>query len=344
MNILSFKPKQTTKKIISHLPERARSVIISRYGLGADNKKMTLEAIGQTYGITRERVRQIENYALDKIKRSDAINREQPVFNELASTIDSLGIVLDEKTLLNYLFPKQQDEQNHLYFLLVIGDPFFREKEDDNLKHRWHIDSAFADKIYNALGKLKERISESDIIPEKDIFNIFIEYAGDVPRKYLNDRDVLTRWLSISKQIDKNQLGDWGLASSPNINAKGMIDYAYLVIRQHGSPMHFAEVTKKISECFNRKAHVATCHNALIKDPRFVLVGRGLYALTEWGYMTGVVKDVIKQILEQGGSLSRDEIIEKVLKERYVKANTILVNLQDPKLFKKTKDGKYIVV
>ncbi len=103
-------------------------------------------------------------------------------------------------------------------------------------------------------------------------------------------------------------------------------------------------MAKAISQYFDKKAHVATTHNELIKDPRFVLVGRGLYALSEWGYMSGVVKDVITKIIEKEGPLPKDKVIDKVLKERYVKENTILVNLQNPKYFKKDKDNKYHIV
>ena len=107
--------------------------------------------------------------------------------------------------------------------------------------------------------------------------------------------------------------------------------------------MHFTEVAKKISETFGKKAHVATCHNELIKDDRFVLVGRGLYVLSEWGYTGGVVKDVIHHVLEKSGPLTKQDIVDKVMKERYVKENTILVNLQNAKYFKKDKDGKYSI-
>ena len=55
-------------------------------------------------------------------------------------------------------------------------------------------------------------------------------------------------------------------------------------MRKHGSPMHFREATEAIAKTFGKKVNDATCHNELIKDSRFVLVGRGLYALTEWGY------------------------------------------------------------
>jgi hypothetical protein len=95
---------------------------------------------------------------------------------------------------------------------------------------------------------------------------------------------------------------------------------------------------------FNKKAHVATTHNELIKDPRFVLVGRGLYALSEWGYMPGIVREVVRDIIVKNGPLTKDEVIDKVMKERYVKENTIMVNLQNPKFFKRDKDGKYHVI
>ena len=52
--------------------------------------------------------------------------------------------------------------------------------------------------------------------------------------------------------------------------------------------MHFKEVAEAISKTFGKKTHYATCHNELIKDSRFVLVGRGMYALAEWGYQAGI--------------------------------------------------------
>ena len=105
--------------------------------------------------------------------------------------------------------------------------------------------------------------------------------------------------------------------------------------------MHFVEVAKTIEKRFNKKAHQATVHNELIKDKRFVLVGRGLYALTEWGYKPGVVRDVIRSILIKSGPLTKRDVVDSVLKERHVKENTILVNLQNSKYFKKDKSGKY---
>jgi len=79
----------------------------------------------------------------------------------------------------------------------------------------------------------------------------------------------------------------------------------------------------------------------LIKDPRFVLVGRGLYALKEWGYEPGTVREVIRNILSSSGPLPKAALLEKVMKERHVKTATVLINLQNKKYFKTLADGRY---
>lgn len=338
---LTFKPKVVVKHLLSVLTKRGADVIENRYGLGSKATRMTLDAIGKKYDITRERVRQIENHSLAIIRKSKEYKSEQAAFDELKALVLELGGIVAEKDLLKHI-TKDTSTQNHLHFLLTIGESFTREKEDEEFKHRWHVDPELAKKIHGALRKLYSKLSDDELVLESDLISDFLEEVKEMNEKYKNE-EVIKRWLSISNKIGKNPLGEWGRSTSPNVNAKGMRDYAFLVIRKHGSPIHFKEVAKAISQYFDKKAHVATTHNELIKDPRFVLVGRGLYALAEWGYMSGVVKDVIKKILEKNGPLTKDEIVKKVLKERYVKENTIMVNLQNPKYFKKDKEGRYSI-
>lgn len=339
MAAITFKPKQVVKRLLSSLSPRALDVMTKRYGLGESVDRMTLEGIGKTYGITRERVRQIENFALGAIKKSDAFKKEDAVFAELNKLVISLGGVVCEEDFLMHI-SKDESTQNYIYFLLVLGDQFNREKEDDNFRHRWIVDAKVSMKVHDAIRELYKTLSHEDLVPESEIIASFLNHLKDVSEEYKNE-EITKRWLSLSKTIAKNPLGEWGVAQSHNVNARGMRDYAYLIIRKHGSPMHFTEVAKSITSVFGKKAHVATCHNELIKDNRFVLVGRGLYALSSWGYEKGVVKDVIAKVLKKEGAMTKKDIIDRVLKERYVKENTVFVNLQDPKMFKRTKDGKY---
>lgn len=339
MNAPNFKPKNVTKKLLAELPDRAREVLIQRYGLGNDSEHATLEAIGKEYGITRERVRQIENYGLAAIRKSGAYASEKGAFEELFKAIDDMGGIVAEEEFLR-ASAKDASTQNHIHFLLVVGEQFAKEKETDEFKHRWHIDKELAETVHESLRKMYEQLSDEDLIPESEMVSSFLREIQHLNERY-KDEEVIRRWLSLSKKIGKNPLGEWGKSESPNVRAKGMRDFAYLVIKRHGSPMHFREVAETITKLFNRKAHEATCHNELIKDSRFVLVGRGIYALQEWGYASGVVKDVIVDILKHSGPLTRDEIIDKVRKERYVKDNTIIVNLQDTKSFSKDSAGRY---
>lgn len=338
---LAFKPKQIAKSLISVLPKRAQDVVKKRFGLEDDERK-TLESIGQIYGITRERVRQIENFTLNAIKRSSAYKGALPALAELKEHLDKYGTVAHEKHFLGHL-AKESDLQNHIYFFLVLGDDFKRAKENDEFHHRWTLDEKFSQKVEEALNSLYAGLTSEDVLSESEIVARLKECFKKVTRQEAEE-EVVKRWLALSRLISKNPIGDWGVVDSPNIRIRGMRDLAYLVLKRHGSPLHFSEVAKRIEETFERKAHVATCHNELIKDERFVLVGRGLYALSVWGYASGTVKDIIANLLQREGALSKDQIVNKVLKERYVKENTIGVNLQNSKFFKKDSKGQYSLI
>lgn len=337
---ISFKPKDVSKRLLTGLSDRAKDVLVKRYGLGNDNRRLTLEAIGQEYGITRERVRQIENFALAAIKKTSLFKEiDASHFNDLQAFMEDFGGVVHERDFLAAI-SADANTQNHIHFYLVLSDAFTKLKEDDEFHHRWTTNSAMAERVHKSIRNLCNQFSENDLVSEGELVSNFLNELKDVT-KDPRVKDFARRWIGISKIIGQNPLGEWGLASSPNVHMRGIRDYAFLVLRRHGSPMHFSEVAKEIEKTFHKKAHPATCHNELIKDQRFVLVGRGLYALSEWGYTPGVVADVIRNILKKTGPLNREEIIDKVLKERHVKENTIVVNLQNPKYFKKDKQGRY---
>ena len=105
--------------------------------------------------------------------------------------------------------------------------------------------------------------------------------------------------------------------------------------------MHFSDIAKTIKGSTFKRKDVTTqaIHNELIKDKRFVLIGRGIYALKEWGYLEGTVADVIRKILSDAkGPMERSQIVEEVLKQRHVSENTILINLQEKSKFKRVGD------
>lgn len=331
---ITFKPKAVSKKLLTTLNPRTREIVVNRYGLEKESR-MTLEAIGKTYDITRERVRQIENFALATIKKSKEYKEHAFVFDELRAIIKELGSVVSEDQLMKHI-SKDPVIQNHVNLYLALHDDFKKHKEDDHFQAHFSTDNKTAVHVREALTKLYTSINEEDLVSEQEIFNRFMSHLSDIVAEFKENKDIIFRYLALSKVIGKNQLSEWGRTSSPHVKARGIKDYAYLIMRKANKPMHFKDVAHEINKTFGKKAHVATCHNELIKDSRFVLVGRGLYGLKEWGHTGGVVRDVIAEVLKEAKTpLSKEEVITRVLAKRVVKPNTIVVNLQNAKHFKK---------
>ena len=223
-----------------------------------------------------------------------------------------------------------------------MGDNFKKNKEDKKFNARWSVNGELSQKVHAALEKLHGHVTEEELLSEEQMVLKFLDRLDGVEDGLVDD-DIARQFLLLSKLVKKNPLGDWGLTESQNVSVRGIRDYAYLIMKKNGSPMHFREVAENIVDTFNKKAHPATTHNELIKDDRFVLVGRGMYGLKEWGYRTGVVKDVIRDLIDERGPLTKAEIIEAVLKERYLKENTILVNLSNKDYFARDDEGRYIL-
>lgn len=336
----SFDSTALVKRLLLAAPERARGVLSRRFGIGSTPERETLESIGRRLGITRERVRQIEATGLEAIRASKVFKDAHAAFDEIVRYIEGLGAIVSEEKLLSHL-GRDEKARNRFRFFLVVGSAFIRERETNDFVARWHIDHATAKKVHEALSRLYSSLKDDEVVEEGQLLDRFLDELKGVNDAYKNE-EILKRWLSLSKNIGSNPLAEWGRAGAPAINVKGVRDYAYLAVKRHGKPMHFSEVARAISQTFSKKAHVATTHNELIKDPRFVLVGRGLYALTEWGYRPGVVREVIREVISEEGPLKKEEIVKHVKKARFVKDNTILVNLNDQRYFKRMKDGRYV--
>lgn len=337
---LPIHPKEAVGRALKTLPNpRVREVVERRFGLRTKEPE-TLEAIGRSFGVTRERVRQIEADALKHLSRPPALEALGPVFTAIEGHFSDHGHVFEETRLLQSL--AEPRFSNHAYFLLTVGKPFSRRGEDAEWHERWFTKEealkaaqAIVSSTAAALAEIKKPV------PASELFSILKRETravlGSVPGP-----DALESYLAISKVITQNPYGEFGLVSWPTIRPRGVRDKAYAVLARASKPLHFREVASAIAKFgwSSKRAHPQTVHNELIKDPRFVLVGRGLYALGEWGYTPGTVSEVIASLLKAAKRpLSKDQVIKGVLEERLVKANTVFLNLQRKDLFRKTPEG-----
>lgn len=313
------------KETVKSLPERYQKVMFLRYGIEGSSK--TLEEIGDQFGVTRERIRQIEVKALSDLRKEQKEGL-LPHFQWIAEQISKEGGIVPEP---DFLYQYGKDKKGALLLLLYLGDEFIRGTGNDDIHHHWYMDEAVRTKAIEELEQLVAHLKEKNALAKREEIDVHLSHPN---------------FLAISKIIGLSPLGLYGFTHWPEVMPKGVKDKAYIVLKKASEPLHFTEITKRINQLDlgKRPALKQTVHNELIKDGRFVLVGRGLYALREWGYKEGTVKDVLQSIFKEAKSpLTKEEVIARVLKERFVQKNTILLNLNNGKDFTRTPDGSYML-
>jgi len=339
--------KDLTKKIEKALfylsNPRVREVIERRFGLKSGRAE-TLESIGKDYGITRERVRQIEDNGLKILKSEKVYSIFNPVFENLNEFFSEHGNLVGEDylycTLTNSSEPNSLRGQ--LYLVLTLGEPYQRFLNDGRFHPYWATEPTArerAEKIVDFL--IDEFNKQSKVLNEEEVLDMLSKKHSNVPPK------MFCVVLDISREINKNRFNEIGLTHWPEISPQGVKDRAFLVLKKEGKPLHFTEITDLINQSglSNRTAYTQTVHNELIKDPRFVLTGRGTYALVDWGYQPGTVEDVIENILRQNKKpMTKQEVLDAVLAQRQVKPTTIMLNLQRSPKTRRLEDGRYSLV
>lgn len=295
-----------------------------------------LEQIGELLGITRERVRQLEKAILLNFRLSadgklphitevrgsfDEINRYQllelPIYRtDLWS--HRLRLILLRLTSCLALSPKLTVLEENDFFYLSVG--ITSVNDEKTIK-------ANVAKVIDAIKKIGKPVTIEEVAKEA---------------KFSDNKNTEALATTSKKLATLN--GKWGLIKWPLVNPKNIRDKIYVILSENGDHMHFNEIAEAIKDSEFKRKDVTTqaIHNELIKDKRFVLIGRGIYALKEWGYSKGTVADVIFDVLKKNGKpMHREEIVKEVLKSRYVKETTILLNLQGKPQFKRTAKATY---
>jgi DNA-directed RNA polymerase delta subunit len=371
--------------LFAELNERERDVLSRRFGLRGPVKE-TLENIGAAHKLTRERIRQIENAGIKKLRAlkdlDQKIDNLRKVINEL---LEEHGGLLERDYLLNNLVSFsagdiKKDEhvalhKNHLEFLIskLLHDYFEEVSDHKQFKPGFKLKYRSLDHLEELATELVAKVKETkEILLTEDLINLskgletFTKHkdkfdidqvldisavlGGELFKEnadLINAHKYIYSLLQSVREIEQNKFGHWGIADWREISPKTINDKIFLILKNHGKPMHFVDITKKINEISfdGKEANSATVHNELILDKKYVLVGRGLYGLKDWGYSNGTVTDIIREILTSQAeekSLSREEIVDKVLKQRMVKKATVVLALMDKKKFEKA-NGRYKV-
>jgi len=339
--------------LLANLPDREREVLQRRNALADFSEAHTLEQICRDFNITRERVRQIEKEGLKKVRALDTIKTKLSELKDaILEYLKLHGGIMSEIHLKEKLLKEQiAKEINALDFILsyILSEEFNRIEDKEDYHIIWHLDNVNLDESLEIASALKNLIEDhGDPLHLEDLLNKFKahKFYQSIDQREGENQAILEALLRLRKDIASNILEQWGLVDWTTIRPKRMTDKAYLIMLKHGKPLHFAEVSDLINQAnFDRKkACPATVHNELILDDKYVLVGRGIYALKDWGYQEGTVADIIANILKQNGPMSKNELLDDVLKQRMVQKTTVVLALMDKNKFARLNDGRYQLV
>lgn len=314
--------------------EREREIIARRFGLF--DRRETLEQIGELLGITRERVRQLEKAVVTKLRSANNLPHIERVQNTISEHLAKNGNA-SRISDLSQALGKQGDreEQSRFAFLALLCSSLVTVDENDHFYHAVGLKNAHDEKqLKTEVSKIIEAIKT---IGKPAKIEDIAKAVGH------SDPGQTAALASLSKALATLN-GHWGLIKWPTVNPKNIRDKIYVILFEKHKPMHFNEIAAAIKDSSFKRKDVTTqaIHNELIKDGRFVLIGRGIYALKEWGYEKGTVADIITEVLKKSGEpLHRDEIVKRVLKSRHVKETTILLNLQGKPQFKRVAKATY---
>lgn len=315
----------TLEVLLERLPARSRSIVEARFGIGSGVPK-TLEEIGKSYQITRERVRQVVGSALGFLSEEKA----HPSIGEVVDSIErALSLnhgVMKSEDLLDRLSLQSKKERGALLAFLEALSVVKEEKVTKEFERLYRLKDFSLTRLKKIKDTAKALLEEAqDALEPKDLYARFKKLDSAVTEQELFSM------LAVSREIKQNVFGKWGLSGWSDIKPRGTREKAHLVLKTANKPLHFREIADLIDSYGlqkKKKSHPQTVHNELIKDKRFVLVGRGIYALSDWGYKRGTVKEVITEILRASAKpLSREEVLDKVLEIRQVKKSTVIINL-----------------
>lgn len=321
--------------------DREKEIISRRFGLNGNRE--TLEQIGEMLSITRERVRQLEKAILIHLQ----ISAEENQIPELAAAekilvrnLTEMGRVAKLDLLADKVYGRATtpSERAGINFIATFAKSLTVVEENDS------YNAAVGIAEYGDALAIRKRVDEIVEIIKKNKEPMTLDQLDNVLN--YEHPDHIKAIASISKLLATLN-GMWGLSKWPAVNPRNIRDKIFVILEAHKEPLHFSDIAKEIKESnFKRKnVTIQAIHNELIKDPRFVLIGRGIYALSSWGYKKGTISEIIVGILEKAEKpMTREEIVKQVLKTRKVKETTILLNLQNKKLFKKIDKNSYTLI
>lgn len=318
--LINFFDKPIDQFMMDHLRpanvnERDMCIFLMHKGL-VNGEASTLEDIGERFGITRERIRQVVKSVTDSIDSS--IERKRLNLSPLIDLIDSLvldkGGVADPKHLSDRIeWEKRSPAESFLLFLEFLLETSPNIHMKNGIVIVWPND-----KIDDLLRIVEQHLSEcGEPLPIKDIQNMepVVDYLKKADMKMsIEVLEKLARW---NRRLGITPDGKMGLRKWKWAFPHTKKDRLYYVLKATGYPMYYpdahAELRRMFPGQYSGDSRITLSAFQTYKDA-FNLVDHGTYALKEWNVGTYVtVGNAIEGAMTKaGGALTYAEIRREV--------------------------------
>ncbi len=337
----------TLNRLLLNLEERERIVLTLRYGLDKSDGR-TLEAIGQQFGITRERVRQIEKKAIRKLLQPRLHQHMQPFVTQLNQALAQAGGIMSLLAADNVFCNSSQDRQKNsglvTEFMLNFASDIEKVKKTPVIIDK-QLSSAYQSHINPTFTLLKHILKQAAApLPANELL---FRFATDEQGRKINEQvpeDFLVACFQAHPDVAIDEEGYIGLASW----ARTRVDDIIVVLRTHGKPLHYSEITDRVNQRLPDDQQT-TAHNIHAQIGRltgiFVRVGHGIFGLAEWGLtQDSCVADAAHRVLSEAGTvLDIEEITTRVLKTWHVKPTSVRAAIDLDKRVVRVAPNRYVL-
>jgi hypothetical protein len=196
------------RKFLHSVSPRALAIASARYGAGG-KKPMTLEEIGQTYGITRERVRQIISVLLENVRAKRYPAALEEVSKKIEWTLKKRSGILEKEAFFSAIAKDDAKEQGAVRFFLAVLPERFRKFESDVL-----VPSiALASFSYEAWRTVNENakhlfVENGASLAEAEL----LKRLGKIPALKAYSQETLLDFLAVSRECRRNPF--WAMGTS----------------------------------------------------------------------------------------------------------------------------------
>lgn len=279
--------------LFNELDERARDILIRRFGLRRAGRKEILEEIGKIHKLTRERIRQIETASIKRLRQFDNLDSYlSGLKNIIIKLLEEHGGFMEKEylfnNLVNFSVGGSKDDVNemkhkrHFDFLIskllsdefeAIGDSeYFKEFFKLKYQSLEHLE-ALAKELLEKIQETKKIFTTAELVnlskgleayknnQEKfslasslDISGILANDLFKESTEVANGNKVIYSIMQAAKTIKQNKFGFWGIKDWREISPKTINDKIYLILKNSGQPLHFTEIADKIDKIsFDKK-------------------------------------------------------------------------------------------